>query len=162
MNDLAKFPVGYQGVLDLVSERAGLVFPPNRFENVRAAIERGLTRAGTADIGCYCEVLRRDACAFDDLVAELTIGETYFLREPAPADVASVNDLIAPPQKGQRFLANQTMCIGNQANAHYYILIWKTPYLKHLQHLRSSLPIPTKFLHEGVKSRSVLQPQGAK
>jgi chemotaxis protein methyltransferase CheR len=83
MNPLADLPAGFQSVLDLIVDRAGLAFPCSRRGEVCAAIERGMAREGVAEPARFLAVLKSESRAFDELVAELTVGETYFLREPA-------------------------------------------------------------------------------
>src|SRR4051812_1125694 len=41
-----------------------------------------MSRAGSADAVRYHELIAADPAALDDLIVELTVGETYFLREP--------------------------------------------------------------------------------
>ncbi len=42
-----------------------------------------MARLGVTDVRLYLELLARGGLPLDDLLAELTIGETYFFREPA-------------------------------------------------------------------------------
>lgn len=74
-------------VLDMVTERTGLVFHPSRLETVEARIVTVMERAGVDDPVAFAEILAADSLALDDLVAGLTIGETYFFREPAVFDL---------------------------------------------------------------------------
>ncbi len=69
-------------ILGLIRERAGLAFPSRRHEQVAVGIARAMARYGVADATAYPELVRRQAAAFDDLVDELTVGETYFFRDP--------------------------------------------------------------------------------
>jgi chemotaxis protein methyltransferase CheR len=41
-----------------------------------------MKRAGAADLASYLVLLGRDRLALDDLVEELTVGETHFMRDP--------------------------------------------------------------------------------
>jgi chemotaxis protein methyltransferase CheR len=77
---------GLEAVARLLSERTGLVFPPPRHDSAVAGIRRVMARAGLSDLARYCERLRSDPAALDDLIAELTVGETYFFREPGHFD----------------------------------------------------------------------------
>ncbi len=61
------------------SGRRGGTTPPRPAWRVRAA----MGRAGVRDPDRYRERLETDAAVLDDLVVELTVGETYFFREPA-------------------------------------------------------------------------------
>jgi chemotaxis protein methyltransferase CheR len=70
-------------ILEMVGERTGLSFPPGRLESAELAIGRAMDRARTADPQSYKDMLVADASSLDDLIIELTIGETYFFREPA-------------------------------------------------------------------------------
>jgi chemotaxis protein methyltransferase CheR len=73
----------YEAVAKLLGERTGLFFPPGRIADAAAGIDRAMSRAGIADVAQYLRLLARDAMPLDDLVGELTIGETYFFRDPA-------------------------------------------------------------------------------
>jgi chemotaxis protein methyltransferase CheR len=68
-------------VVCFVARHAGLAVA-NRREGLEAGIRRAMARAGVTDPGAYLSVLARDQSALDDLLGELTIGETYFFREP--------------------------------------------------------------------------------
>jgi chemotaxis protein methyltransferase CheR len=72
----------FETLARLLALRTGLVFPDDRRPGVELGIRRAMERAGVDDPRSYCDRLERDAGLFDDLVGELTIGETYFFREP--------------------------------------------------------------------------------
>lgn len=74
-------------VLALVRRRAGLVFPAARRRDVEAAISSAMTRGRLADPAQLLQWLIGDEAAFAALVADLTVGETYFLREAAQIEV---------------------------------------------------------------------------
>ena len=74
---------GYAGVASMVASRTGLVFGPTRFESAEEGIRRSMARAGMTDIPRYRHLLESDSRAWDDLLAELVIGETYFFRDVA-------------------------------------------------------------------------------
>ncbi|HZI16259.1 MAG TPA: protein-glutamate O-methyltransferase CheR [Myxococcus sp.] len=68
-------------VLALVEERAGLT-TPSCLAAAEEGIRRAMARAGLDDLDAYRARLARDDAALDDLLIELTIGETYFFRTP--------------------------------------------------------------------------------
>jgi len=70
---------GYARVFERVQERAGLL-PPTCVPAAEDGIRRAMARAGTPDFSSYLERLTSDPAALDDLLTELTIGETYFFR----------------------------------------------------------------------------------
>ncbi len=72
-----------EAVVRLLGERTGLHFPPERQDIAEQGIRRAMTRAGVTDLDRYRVLVGSDAAAFDDLIVELTVGETYFFREPA-------------------------------------------------------------------------------
>jgi chemotaxis protein methyltransferase CheR len=72
----------YETVARLVSDRTGLTFPPARRQSAECGIRRAMGRAGVTDVARYGALLAGDADALDDLIVELTVGETYFFREP--------------------------------------------------------------------------------
>ena len=69
-------------ILALVAARSGMVFAPNRRVEAETGIARAMKRAATSGLPAYLELLRRDAAALDDLVDEVTVGETHFMRDP--------------------------------------------------------------------------------
>jgi len=69
-------------LLALVAQRSGMVFAPNRRVEAEAGIARGMRRAGGADLAAYFARVRDDVAALDDLVDELVVGETHFMRDP--------------------------------------------------------------------------------
>ena len=62
---------------------AGLSFPESRAQSVEMGIHRAMVRARVADLDRYRELVERSPEALDDLLTEMTVGETYFFREPA-------------------------------------------------------------------------------
>ena len=68
-------------VVRFVARHAGLAVA-NRREGLEFSIRRAMARAGVTDPATYLGVLAGDPDALDDLLGELTIGETYFFREP--------------------------------------------------------------------------------
>ena len=76
----------YEAVADLLVRRTGLLFGPPRRLGAEAGIRRAMGRARVADPTRYLDLLNADAAALDDLVVELTVGETYFFRETGQFD----------------------------------------------------------------------------
>ena len=75
--------MGYARVAGILAARAGLHFAPNRQPAAEAAMTRAMRMTGTRDPARYSRLIERDAEAMAALLAEVTIGETYFFREPA-------------------------------------------------------------------------------
>jgi chemotaxis protein methyltransferase CheR len=76
----------YEDVVLLLGERTGLSFPPQRHDTAEQGVRRAMARAGVPDPAQYRALIERDARALDDLIVELTVGETYFFRDPAQFD----------------------------------------------------------------------------
>jgi chemotaxis protein methyltransferase CheR len=72
---------------DWIRERTGLVFPPSRLKPAAAAMARAAERLGSADARSMLARLERDPAALEALLADLTIGETYFFRHPEQLEV---------------------------------------------------------------------------
>ncbi len=70
-------------IAQLLTERTGLVFAPNRIESLEAAVRRAAERSGVTEAAEYMKLLETGKLPIDDLVAEVTVGETYFFRDPA-------------------------------------------------------------------------------
>lgn len=77
---------GYEAVARVIQERAGLVFPAVRQAAVERTIRRAMQRAGIRDATRFADLLWREGTLREEILAELTIGETYFFREPAQFD----------------------------------------------------------------------------
>jgi chemotaxis protein methyltransferase CheR len=78
---------GYAEVADLVRERTGLVFPNARVRDVEATIRRTMARQNVTDVEDLLVLLRDDVRARESFVADLTIGESYFQRDPGQFEV---------------------------------------------------------------------------
>jgi len=70
-------------IAQLLRDRTGLVFPDARVRDVEATITRAMGQRGISDPNRLVEVLSTDDMILDTMIAELTIGETYFDRDPA-------------------------------------------------------------------------------
>jgi chemotaxis protein methyltransferase CheR len=74
---------GFAAVAQLVTGQTGLAFPDSRQDAAEAGMRRAMARAGLRTPDYYRQQLETDAGLLDDLFDELTVGETYFFREPA-------------------------------------------------------------------------------
>jgi chemotaxis protein methyltransferase CheR len=72
----------YATVAHIVGAQTGLSFESTRRADAEAGIRRAMARSAVADMSRYAELLVAGDAPFDDLVTELTVGETYFFREP--------------------------------------------------------------------------------
>jgi len=82
MNVTATLGVTLDAVTDMMSARAGLVFPPSRRRDVEVATRKIMGAAALSDPGKWLDCLGQDVGLLDELISELTIKETYFFREP--------------------------------------------------------------------------------
>jgi chemotaxis protein methyltransferase CheR len=67
-------------LLEWVTSQTGLSFRGQR-ESATDILRRAIKRSGDADADGFRRRLAADRAAFDDLIGELTIGETYFFRD---------------------------------------------------------------------------------
>ncbi|HEV8509775.1 MAG TPA: protein-glutamate O-methyltransferase CheR [Gemmatimonadales bacterium] len=74
--------------------RTGLVFSETRRSTFAVGFAKAMRRAGLADPAMYLGRIDVDPELLDDLVGEITVGETYFFREPA--QFAVIRDEILP------------------------------------------------------------------
>ncbi len=72
----------YEAVARFVGSRTGLRLSSNHRDRAERAIRHGMERSRITSPEAYHELLKTDEDALDDLVGELTVGETYFFREP--------------------------------------------------------------------------------
>ncbi len=70
-------------VVRVVGSQAGLDFMPERQSGVENGIRRAMLRANIDSLADYSRVVATDEQRLKDLIGELTVGETYFFREPA-------------------------------------------------------------------------------
>jgi chemotaxis protein methyltransferase CheR len=68
---------------ELVRERTGLASSRRHEDAKQRVLGRAMERAGVSDEAVYLALLRRDPRAYDDLIADLTVPETYFFRDAA-------------------------------------------------------------------------------
>lgn len=78
---------GFARIVRLASDRAGLTFPENRRDITESALRRAMTHAGVRDPGAFAERVASSESAFNDALMELTVGETYFFRDPGQWDL---------------------------------------------------------------------------
>ena len=76
-------PALVQRAAILVRDRTGLVFPDARRPALHAGLSAAIARAGNPAPDRYLVRLGLEHALLDDLVSEITVGETYFFREPA-------------------------------------------------------------------------------
>jgi chemotaxis protein methyltransferase CheR len=74
-------------VAALVARRTGLFFPDSRRYALAAAIANAFARTRARSAGELVQLLDATPAAFDELVAELTIHESYFFRYPGHFEV---------------------------------------------------------------------------
>jgi chemotaxis protein methyltransferase CheR len=72
----------FESLARLVTERTGLAFPPERRVGAELGMRRALAKAGGGDPERLGSLVAQDSALFDHVVAHLTVGETYFFREP--------------------------------------------------------------------------------
>jgi chemotaxis protein methyltransferase CheR len=69
-----------------IRDHAGLSFIPARYDELERRTRRAMAKAGISDVRDYADGLGSGRISFDDWVAELTAGETYFFRVPGHFD----------------------------------------------------------------------------
>ena len=68
-------------------DSAGLVFSANRIPSAEQGIGRAMRSTGLGDLAEFRRAVEEPGTARDALLAELTIGESYFFREPAQLEL---------------------------------------------------------------------------
>ncbi|MEO5568346.1 MAG: protein-glutamate O-methyltransferase CheR, partial [Gemmatimonadaceae bacterium] len=79
---------------DVLQRRAGLLFTPARRPAIERALEQSMKRLRVSDPGQFVALLGENGAVFDEVVHYITIGETYFFREPAQLD--ALRDTVFP------------------------------------------------------------------
>jgi len=73
----------WSALTEFIEAQTGLTFPPARYADLLDGIRRVMRKAGMQNPHEYLNLLRCSNHAFKDLVAEITVGETYFFRHAA-------------------------------------------------------------------------------
>ncbi len=74
---------------NLIIERTGIRFGRRRNDALDRCVITAARRAGVGSIGDYYRILRQertDSPLWDKLISDITVGETYFFRNPAHFD----------------------------------------------------------------------------
>lgn len=108
---------GYEAVVREVRQRAGLIFAPGRRAAVENTIHRVMARAGATDITRFAARLRSDVELRNALIGELTVGESYFFRDPAQFALIEreiVPDLLTRREPGARLRVWSAGCASGE------------------------------------------------
>src|SRR5690606_24305541 len=81
-------------VAESIRSATGLVFSPSRRDAAARTLAQAMERGRTHSAVDFLAALGRDPRQLDELLADLTIGETYFFRQPAHFDL--IRDEILP------------------------------------------------------------------
>ena len=103
----------YEALESTLRKRSGLIFQPLRRSSVEGAAARVMKRVGIGTPEAFLPLVAQDGAVFDDLMAEVTIGETYFFREPghfALLRKTIVPEFRARARKDQKFRAWSAAC----------------------------------------------------
>ncbi len=90
----------YDALLERVRELAGLRFPEDRRPDMELATRRAMLKAGVASLEEYAARVAAGNVSLAGLVEEVTIGETYFFREPE--QFAFLRDVVLPEVVSRR------------------------------------------------------------
>jgi len=74
---------GSAELFSLLARHTGFALTGERGQRAHEAIRHAMNRTGISDGAAYLALIQGDPHALDGLVAEILVGETYFLREPA-------------------------------------------------------------------------------
>ena len=103
-----------------VQARTGLVLGGARRSTLETAVLTGMRRAGVRDVGEFFSRLDAEPALLDDFVAAITVGETYFFREPRQLDL--VRDRIIPELLARRGSALRVWSAGCASGEEAYTL----------------------------------------
>ena len=74
-------------IAQLAATRAGLTFPETRREVAESAMRRAMAHAGEKTAADFAHRVAHEPEAYAAAITELTVGETYFFRDPAQWDL---------------------------------------------------------------------------
>lgn len=73
----------YEKIAEFMEGRTGMVFSSHRRADVESEARKAMARMNIQDVRNYLRRLETEKPVLDDLTAQLSVGETYFFREPA-------------------------------------------------------------------------------
>ncbi len=73
-------------IIQIATDLLGLTFPPNRIASAEQGVQRAMARSGAKTPAQFRNCIQHPGPDRDMLISELTIGESYFLREPTQFD----------------------------------------------------------------------------
>ena len=79
---LASAPPALASVAALLAERAGIAFGPHSSDGLARAARRVMARHQIPELELLAQRLRGDRACWESLLDEVTVGETYFFRNP--------------------------------------------------------------------------------
>ncbi|MEP6494834.1 MAG: CheR family methyltransferase [bacterium] len=103
----------YNALQVILRRRSGLVFQPLRRIAIEGAANRVMRNVGLQSPEAFLPLVHEDGAVFDDLMAEVTIGETYFFREQSHFSLLRrtiVPEFRARAAREQKFRAWSAAC----------------------------------------------------
>lgn len=98
----------FDAVAQVLEKRAGLALERARYEQVERAARKAMARAGIEDPARYAAQLAAGTLPLDSLLDDVTVGETYFFRDPAHFEL--VRRRVLPPLRGRAVRAWSAGC----------------------------------------------------
>ncbi|HLV24773.1 MAG TPA: protein-glutamate O-methyltransferase CheR [Gemmatimonadales bacterium] len=92
--------IGFARMAAILTEQAGLQFPLSRRPYTEQAMRQAMSRLGADDSRAFAARLPDDRKALSELLAAVTIGETYFFREPSQLEY--IRRTVLPALTGSR------------------------------------------------------------
>ncbi|MEO6601671.1 MAG: CheR family methyltransferase, partial [Polyangiaceae bacterium] len=80
MNELWSAPE-FVGIAEQVARRTGLIFAPNRCETLEQAVRVVMRAQSLDDLSEFERRLANGRVPWEPLIAQMTVGETYFFRD---------------------------------------------------------------------------------
>jgi chemotaxis protein methyltransferase CheR len=74
-------------IAKLLEREAGLWWSPGRVDGLTRAIRDHAARLTGGSEDAFADLLQTDAAALDDLISDVTVGETYFFRDPSQFEI---------------------------------------------------------------------------
>ena len=84
----------YDRFTTLLRQRAGLCYPEQRRSDLIYGLQRAALSLGAESLEQLLKMVECYPSAWDELIAELTIGETYFFRNAA--QFTALREIILP------------------------------------------------------------------
>jgi chemotaxis protein methyltransferase CheR len=111
---------GFEAIATIIAARTGLAFESYRYHDIERAARRAMASAAISEVRELASRLSSGELTCDEIIDDVTVGETYFFREPQ--HFAFVRDHVLPGKRSQAGTAFRVWSAGCASGEEAYSL----------------------------------------